>query len=332
MQKIPLYGRVAAGRVAVVDDEDYELVMRYRWHVIESERSGAYAVARTGRGPRRGKYVYMHNLIMGAIGVDHISHNGLDNRRSNLRLATGSENNGNRRMRRRGSSQYKGVCRDRGRWTVAIVRDGKVRQLGRFLSEADAARAYDAAAREVYGPFACLNFPGPGEISALAYEEPDLTAAEPGTSRPPLGTGESLYLGVRRVLGKWWQASIEVKGKRRHLGNYASEIEAALAYDAAAGDLHGQAARFNFPDGLSPELSGQMLAQREAGKVEVAARHEAGREARRQRWSEREPVKRTCEICGGEYETRSVHPTKTCRSNPCVNALRSKRRSERKAQ
>jgi hypothetical protein len=332
MQKIPLYGKVAAGRVALVDDEDYELVARHRWHVIESERSPAYAATLVPRASGRGKRVYMHNLVMGAIGVDHVSHNGLDNRRSNLRFATSAQNNGNRRMRRRGSSQYKGVCRDRGRWTVAIVRDGKVRQLGRFLSEADAARAYDAAAREAFGPFACLNFPGPGEISALAYEEPSLTAAEPGTSRLPLGTGESPYLGVRRVLGKWWQASIVVKGKQRHLGNYASEIEAALAYDAAAGDLHGQAARFNFPDGLSPELATEMLAQQEAGKSEAAARHEAGREARRQWANQREAVKRNCEICGGEYETKAAWATKTCRSTPCVNALRKKRRIERKAQ
>src|SRR5258708_9050696 len=62
MRTVPLHGKKAAGRVAVVDDEDYELVSPYRWHVLENPRpgriNGPYAAA--GHS-----HVLMHNLILG---------------------------------------------------------------------------------------------------------------------------------------------------------------------------------------------------------------------------------------------------------------------------
>src|SRR5258708_37754292 len=82
MRTVPLHGKKAAGRVAVVDDEDYELVSPYRWHVLENPRlgriNGPYAAA--GHS-----HVLMHNLILGVKGVDHINHDGLDNRRPKFR-------------------------------------------------------------------------------------------------------------------------------------------------------------------------------------------------------------------------------------------------------
>lgn len=165
MMTVPLRGAKAAGRVALVDDADYELVTQHRWFVMEKKVEGQ----RT-RGPYAGTWIYrdggrsllmMHALITDWSLTDHKNHNGLDNRRSNLRQATKKQNNQNSRSRLGSSSQYKGVLwRERRRgWVATIHHEGKARQIGTFSTEEDAARAYDAAARELFGEYAALNFP-----------------------------------------------------------------------------------------------------------------------------------------------------------------------------
>jgi hypothetical protein len=107
----------------------------------------------------------LHRLLLNAppeLQVDHINGDGLDNRRSNLRLATGSQNQGNSRKRRDGvTSQYRGVSWNKraGKWQALLRREGKLQYLGYFSDEEAAARAYDAAALEQWGSFARLNFP-----------------------------------------------------------------------------------------------------------------------------------------------------------------------------
>lgn len=164
MKTVPLSGAKAAGRVALVDDEDFALVMQYRWHVREAIRrgrpSGPYAESTTTRSGQVTS-IFMHNLLTGLIGVDHANHDGLDNQRRNLRVATRSQQNQNRRAQLHASSQYKGVGwrKQHGRWSARITFDGRRHHLGYFASEIDAARAYDVAARKAFGPYALLNFP-----------------------------------------------------------------------------------------------------------------------------------------------------------------------------
>lgn len=163
--EVPLFGAKAAGRLALVDEIDYPLVAPYRWQVWEvpEKHWGPYATARIGVGrkaPRR----YMHQLLTGNPLTDHINHDGLDNRRENLRMATRRENLRNQRPIRAGTSQYKGVGRTGGRWRARIKIDGREINLGRFATEIEAACAYDNAAKSAFGVFACLNFPG--EINA----------------------------------------------------------------------------------------------------------------------------------------------------------------------
>lgn len=160
MKTVPLRGRKAAGRVALIDDADFDLVMQYGWKIKESARygDGPYAAANVKRDGKWGGVILMHNLIMGCIGVDHIDHNGLNNQRNNLRPATQHLNSGNRRQNRhRRSSAYKGVRwhGPRQAWQARIM--GK--HLGLFQSEEEAARTYDAAAKEAFGEYALLNFP-----------------------------------------------------------------------------------------------------------------------------------------------------------------------------
>ncbi|HMG65040.1 MAG TPA: hypothetical protein VK599_19005 [Streptosporangiaceae bacterium] len=181
MKTVPLHGKKAAGRAVLVDDEDHELVSRYRWHIFEVQFRpngrplGPYAVARVNDGGGMAGQVRMHKLLTGWTLTDHINHDGLDNRRENLRMASKSQNAQNSRPRLNVSSPYKGVSwsvRD-GSWSADIVLNGRQRHLGLFSSELAAAYAYDAASRELFGEFACPNFaeaPSPEMLEQWARE------------------------------------------------------------------------------------------------------------------------------------------------------------------
>ena len=107
----------------------------------------------------------MHRQILhppGHLFVDHINHNGLDNRKANLRPATCAQNNYNRiHLRKSQSSKYTGVSwqKQSKKWMVQIRYKGRRIFLGLFEDEIQAAKAYDKAAKIYHGEFASLNFP-----------------------------------------------------------------------------------------------------------------------------------------------------------------------------
>jgi AP2 domain len=163
MRTIPLYGKRAAGRVALIDDEDYKLVMAYRWNAnLRGNTTYAMAYLRgSGAGGNPCANVMMHKLITGWPQTDHIDHNGLNNQRANLRPATQAQNQANS-LPQQHSSRYRGVrwYRRVGKWMAQIKINGRAIHLGYFLIEEDAAHAYDRAALAAWGEYACLNFPG----------------------------------------------------------------------------------------------------------------------------------------------------------------------------
>jgi hypothetical protein len=93
--------------------------------------------------------------------IDHIDGNGLNCQRANLRWATRAQNMANRRKLRKGANRFKGVSflARLDKYQAYIGSGGTRRYLGVFTSEENAARAYDRAALDMYGPFASLNFP-----------------------------------------------------------------------------------------------------------------------------------------------------------------------------
>lgn len=162
MKEIPL----TQGKVALVDDEDYELINQWKWYAHESGNTH-YAKRNiwigTSREHRRWQSVAMHRLILNAesaMCVDHIDGNGLNNTRANLRLATHQENLCNQRLYKNSPSGYKGVRfrKDANKWQARIRAEKKELHLGYFDTIEEAARAYDAAARKHFGEFANLNF------------------------------------------------------------------------------------------------------------------------------------------------------------------------------
>jgi hypothetical protein len=153
------------GKYAIVDPEDFDTLNQYKWHIRRSNRSNTYYAARTITISRFNREVVsMHRFIMNApddFEVDHINGNGFDNRKANLRLATGFQNARNKSKRRNTKlSKYKGVKRNSsGKWHAVINYNCKRIYLGTFETEEGAARAYDMAARKYHKEFARLNFP-----------------------------------------------------------------------------------------------------------------------------------------------------------------------------
>ena len=101
--------------------------------------------------------------------VDHIDHNGLNNRRSNLRLCTTAQNARNVFSYKGSTSKYKGVCwyKEGRKWAAKIKLNNKAYHLGLFEDETEAAIAYDKKARELHGEFGCLNFPSAAEAVSI---------------------------------------------------------------------------------------------------------------------------------------------------------------------
>lgn len=162
MKEIPL----TRGYVALVDDEDYERVVASGSWCARPNGRTVYAQQRATRADGRGTTIQLHQFIAGTTHVDHKNGDGLDNQRSNLRVATQGQNMFNKRLYASSTSGFKGVTRRKGtgKWAAQIQGGGHHRYLGQFATPEEAARAYDVAAVELFGEFARLNFPGGSDV------------------------------------------------------------------------------------------------------------------------------------------------------------------------
>jgi hypothetical protein len=157
------------GHVALVDDVDLETVAPFSWQAVDGGRT-LYARSFVLDENKKQKNFFMHVLLLSApdgFEIDHRDGNGLNCQRHNLRVATRRQNRQNRTRKSPGcTSRFIGVIWSENRWRASIRAgdvglDGRSKRisLGGYVTEEDAARAYDAAATRYFGEFASLNFP-----------------------------------------------------------------------------------------------------------------------------------------------------------------------------
>lgn len=151
--------RLSQGKVALVDDDDYEWLSQWKWSFAQGYASRAIGPVNARR------HIRMQNMIIpppDGMEVDHKDLDPLNNTRLNLRVAPHISNTWNRRRNSRNTSGYKGVSlrktkRHGDKWGAFITVNGKVLYLGSYTDKRDAARAYNKAAREHFGEFARVN-------------------------------------------------------------------------------------------------------------------------------------------------------------------------------
>jgi hypothetical protein len=161
MKEIPL----TQNKVAIVDDEDYERLSRYKWYANSNACGNCYARRNIYIGEKR-TALKMHREILrmghrDGFLVDHINRNGLDNRKENIRVTTKNINGHNCKLYKNNFSRFRGVSwyKPNKKWGASIRVLGKKIFCGLYLNPQEAAAAYDVAAVKYYGDAAILNFP-----------------------------------------------------------------------------------------------------------------------------------------------------------------------------
>lgn len=149
--------KLTQNRYTFVSNIDYDIVSKHNWSVNSCNYVSCYAYVNGKR-----TFLTLHKLIMNTpygMEVDHINGNRFDNRRSNLRLCTHSQNCVNRKSKIEPKSGFRGVGFHYGtnKWRAVIKVNQKKISLGLYFAKEEAARAYNLAALRYFGEFAWLN-------------------------------------------------------------------------------------------------------------------------------------------------------------------------------
>ena len=248
------------------DEEDREIVESYKWHiskqgkgktcyvqtvVIDPDKDELFINPNDKRKRKKRKTIHMHRLITKCpkhLVVDHINHNGLDNRKENLRICTHQQNQYNKKLFARNSSGFKGVSWSKRskKWKAQITPNNKYLHLCFFNTKEEAARAYDANAHHYFGEFAFLNYPDEKIDESLIISEKEDNKKRNNTSG---------FHGVYwRKRENKWSARATLNKKRINVGYFKTAIEAAKARDKKIKELMGDSwkdqnrIKLNFPD------------------------------------------------------------------------------------
>jgi len=150
--------KLTKSQFALVDDEDFEWLNQFHWSAKINKHT-IYAYRSSGS-----KCIWMHREILAIshdkdLRGDHIDHNGLNNTRKNLRIATHKQNNCYKKSAKNSTSKYLGVsfCKITNKWRATIYNNYKQKSLGRYDTEEQAGLAYNDYAIKIHGEFANLN-------------------------------------------------------------------------------------------------------------------------------------------------------------------------------
>jgi len=159
-REIPL----TQGYTALVDSSDFDVLMKWKWYAWYSPSGKSWYAVRSVKTEHGGRSLRMHREILGLASgdrrqVDHRNHDTLDNRRSNIRVCTPSQNTQNRRTQSNSKSGHKGVSfrPSKRKWRATIFVDGKHLHLGYRETKEECIQLYQEAARKFFGEFAWVS-------------------------------------------------------------------------------------------------------------------------------------------------------------------------------
>lgn len=236
MRLIPL----TKGYSAMVDDADFEWLNQWKWCARVTPYT-VYAFRGIEKNKKRST-IQMHRQILGLsnrmVFGEHKDGNGLNNTRGNIRPCTPSQNMMNKVSESDSSSRFKGVYwhKDAKSWCAIIVSEGVRTYIGVYENEEDAARWYNHFAKERHKEFAKFNEVNP-MFPTTQWEHKILIAGNSSGFR-----GVSFH----KIKNKW-RSCINRVGTHKHIGYFDNPTDAAIAYDNAAREIHGDSARLNFP-------------------------------------------------------------------------------------
>jgi hypothetical protein len=229
-----IHSKVYGTHTVYYDAQDHNLVRRIKWSIAKGKNGIYYA-----RGRVRNKdleeigqrSVRMHRLLLGATElqeVDHVDHNGLNNRKNNLRIVTNSQNSSNTRLHADSSTGFKGVTlrKKKGLYCPRIRVNGKLIHGKLTKNIYDAALQYNEMAVKYFGEYAYLN-----ELSPEQLEQAKIKIAP----KRVLSSNVTGYRGVCMSGNKRnpYAATIRVNGKNNYLGCYPTADIAAKVYNQA---------------------------------------------------------------------------------------------------
>lgn len=148
------YLKLSQGKYAIVDDADYDVVKDIKWYY----HNAGYAATKYFSG----KTMLLHRYLMQELSfdsemlVDHVDGNKLDNRRSNLRICTHSQNMQNSKISKKNTSGHKGINAHKyGLWRARVIIDGK-EICKYFKTKTEAVEARKLLVQQYHGEFARL--------------------------------------------------------------------------------------------------------------------------------------------------------------------------------
>jgi hypothetical protein len=245
--KSPKFGT----HVALVDDQDYEVVKKYNWTLDKRDNGKNYARASIKSGVNNFTYIYLHRLIMGfpeGMQVDHKDNNGLNNCRQNLRTTpiVGSKNQFNMGKPKSNTSGYKGVhyLNQFGKYESSITVERKNIFLGYYDTALKAAYVYNHYSALYHGEFGC-----PNKFTLEEREKINRFIQDGFIIKPIRRLKQRGYRGVSKAMkppiGRPFTTNVMVNKIKYNLGYFSTEIEAAKAYNEGLVKYGGDLRKLN---------------------------------------------------------------------------------------